>query len=409
MIYSNEYLYKYLQWLYYKYEDVSYNLRKSKLRSRLQISINNAQEFLDDPTCIQTLRASTLSYTESMRVKNQPYGQYRFSESVKEPTLYASACAALTRHLYGDLNNLSPEERQQWITYILDHQSDDGLFKDPLISNDLASNGDSWGWRHLTLHVLMALTCLGTVAPKKFQFLEPFKDPDFAIKWLENRNWKRCLIASDLSNQIQNYITFLQYTRDFQGEKWAEVIVDKMLDWLDERLDPKTGLWGDSFHTSALLSLGVMFAYHLWLLYFYDKRPVKYTDRIIDSCLSTQNELGGFGIQLNSNACEDIDSIDPIVRLTCQTQYRKRDIQSCLQKALPWVLANRNKDGGFVFKRGEAITIGHKLMHAKIDQSNMFYTWFRTLSLAYLGKALPDSTVGKYPWQFIRCPGHQFW
>ena len=40
---------------------------------------------------------------------------------------------------------------------------------------------------------------------------------------------------------------------------------------------------------------------------------------------------------------------------------------------------------------------------------SMFPTWFRTLTLAYLAKALPDSVVGRYDWQFCNCPGLQFW
>jgi hypothetical protein len=39
----------------------------------------------------------------------------------------------------------------------------------------------------------------------------------------------------------------------------------------------------------------------------------------------------------------------------------------------------------------------------------MFPTWFRTLSLAYLGKALPDSVAGRFNWHFQNSPGIQFW
>jgi hypothetical protein len=39
----------------------------------------------------------------------------------------------------------------------------------------------------------------------------------------------------------------------------------------------------------------------------------------------------------------------------------------------------------------------------------MFPTWFRTLSLAYLAQALPDSVVGRFNWRFQNSPGIQFW
>ena len=38
----------------------------------------------------------------------------------------------------------------------------------------------------------------------------------------------------------------------------------------------------------------------------------------------------------------------------------------------------------------------------------MFPTWFRTLSLAYLGAALPDSATGSCDWHFANSPGIQF-
>ena len=68
-----------------------------------------------------------------------------------------------------------------------------------------------------------------------------------------------------------------------------------------------------------------------------------------------------------------------------------------------------NADGGFVFRRGEPLVYGHERMSSGADESAMFPTWFRTLSLAYLAQALPDSAVGGFDWQFLHCPGHQFW
>ena len=68
-----------------------------------------------------------------------------------------------------------------------------------------------------------------------------------------------------------------------------------------------------------------------------------------------------------------------------------------------------NDDGGFVFQRGEPLVYGHERMSSKADESTMFPTGFRTLSLAYLAQALPHSVVGGFGWQFPRCPGLQFW
>lgn len=92
------------------------------------------------------------------------------------------------------------------------------------------------------------------------------------------------------------------------------------------------------------------------------------------------------------------------------TDYRNDEVQAVLKRVLPWILvANMNDNGGFVFRRDELLVYGHELMSSKTEESAMFPTWFRTLSLAYLSKAFPDSCVGNFDWQFLQCPGHQFW
>ncbi len=356
---------------------------------------------------INEIRESTLNYIESMRIKESPYGQYKYSQTQTEPVLYAAIYAALTRHLYRDLDELSGKQREEWIDYIQSHQTDDGLFKDKLIENEIASTADWWGWRHLTLHAIMALTALDANAEKKFKFLEPFKDQKFVVEWLESRNWGND--PAGVSNEIQNYATLLQYARDFQSEEWAGDAVKWILNWLDETQDPETGLWGNRFDTPYFLSIGVQTGYHLWLLYFYDKRPIKYTDKIVDSVLATQNTLGGFGVTPNSSACEDIDSVDPLVRLYFYPEYRREIIKGALEKALPWILTNMNEDGGFVFRRLDSFKYGHEKMYSKAEESAMFPMWFRTLTLAYIAKVLPDSMVGKFNWEILECPGLQFW
>lgn len=91
------------------------------------------------------------------------------------------------------------------------------------------------------------------------------------------------------------------------------------------------------------------------------------------------------------------------------TDHSHDKVQDALMWALPWILTNMNEDGGFVFRRLESFKYGHEKMYSKAEESAMFPTWFRTLSLAYIGKVLPDSMVGKFDWQILKCPGHQLW
>lgn len=331
---------------------------------------------------------------------------FSFSKTSAYSTLYSSIYAAATLSLLGKLSELSTKERQDWAYYIQSYQCEDGLFRDPVVANDIAETEDWWGWRHLTCHALIALTALGFTIQNEFKVLEPFYKAGFTTSWLEARQWKTKLDC--VGNEILNYGTLLQYARDFHQEVRAANALAEMYKWLDKAQDPDTGLWAPPFNTRRLLSVGVQNAYHIWLLYFYDEKPIQYVDRCVDSCLATQNKLGGFGVQPNSSACEDIDSIDPLVRFHHLTNYRHDEVKEALTKAYKWVLVNVNEDGGFVFRRGEPRRYGHKLMSSKADEGAMFSTWFRTLSLAYLSKVVDDLHLKEANWCFVHCPGYQF-
>lgn len=83
-------------------------------------------------------------------------------------------------------------------------------------------------------------------------------------------------------------------------------------------------------------------------------------ENIIDLTLKAQNRFGGFAVKFSSSACEEIDSIDLLVRLrpyvdNCQ----HRGIDSDLSKAWGWVYINQVEDDGLVFRLSESMQYGH--------------------------------------------------
>lgn len=385
----------------YVYSKVALVFLPHDLRKR----IAGREQQIEHGLTIQEIRKKTLEYVESMRQQGETYGRYKYAAGQKKPVLYASIYAVLARHLYRDFNGLTQDQKNEWIEYIKSFQCEDGWFRDPEIDCELADSADWWGWRHLTFHAIMALGCLGGVADKQFTFIEQFKKNDFIESWFN----KTYLSSQKNIHLIMYAVTLLQYARDFQGEVWADSAVYKIIGLLDLQQDKKTGCWSTTTKDPGSINEGVKISYHFWTFYFYDKYPINFLEAAIDSILSTQNSFGGFDNSVNSSACDDIDSIDPICRMAKLTEYKKNDIKNVLYKSLSWVLANMNEDGGFVFKRGQAFEYGHKKMYSKVDESNMFATWFRTLSLAYIGKSLPDSLSGKFDWDLEKIPGLQFW
>ena len=51
------------------------------------------------------------------------------------------------------------------------------------------------------------------------------------------------------------------------------------------------------------------------------------------------------------------------------------------------------KDGGCVFRKHSSFKYGHELMTTSEEESNMFATWFRTLSIAYISQVLPGIEI----------------
>jgi hypothetical protein len=367
---------------------------------------------------LNQLRDTVLAFIRDHAIIEAGCGRYRYATGSTVPTLYSSCYAAMVRHLLGDLECLSAVEREAWAAYLQGHQDDDGLFRDPVIFDQGWFRGDplDCGRPHLTSHVVAALACLEATAAKAMAWLDPWRDPDALVCWLEARDWGKCVAWT--GNEIMNIGVLLQYARDFHNDERAGKAVTVLLEWLaSHHLNPASGVWGDVDTRDPIWrSHAVQAAYHWWPLFFYDGVQIPHLERAIDTVLATQNPSGGFGWGVHnpaerfiSSACEDIDSIDPLCRMMQLSDYRRTDIEAALEKAADWVLTNQMPDGGFVFIRDVPFEYGHPAMRGEVNQGAMFPTWFRLLSLALIGKALPEHPLGWVPWQFVRCPGMQFW
>jgi len=177
----------------------------------------------------------------------------------------------------------------------------------------------------------------------------------------------------------------LLYERDILNNSSAINPIIELLDYLENKINPYTGMWGHYKSKNSITnSRMVQFAYHLYILFFYDNRPINYLEKVIDFTLKTQNDLGGFAPRYNSSACEDIDSIYLLIRLSKLTNYRRNEIEQSLKKAFFWILSNQNDDGGFVFRRNEGLLYGHEKMSSKKNESALFPTWFRALTISYI-------------------------
>lgn len=348
------------------------------------------------------LKELTLGFVSQMYLGPSVYS-YRYSTSCQRGNLYSSAYAVMILAMYGELDKLSCDQKKEWVEYFDSHQSShDGLFYDKGLLNELYNDTDWWGARHLVLHMVTVYTVLGAKPRHSFHFLVKFYDLSYLKEWLESLDWKgKFACTTDADNKIMNIGVLLQYQRDYWNDEAAGKSVRFMQEYLKEKINPDTGMWGYyDLKDKNELSRMVQCAYHLFSVFFFDNIELNHKEKIIDHVLRTQNIYGGFGVRLNSSACEDIDSIDILIRMMKWTDYRKSEVRTALKKAFVWVLANQNEDGGFVFFRNEPFVYGHQEMSSQADESSMFATWFRTLTIAYLTNYLFG-----HKFQLPDCPG----
>jgi hypothetical protein len=379
-----------------------------KVEVRLEAPEKGRPMLRPDPyeTLFLGLKETTLRFLERMKL-GETVGSYRYAQSCSKPTIYSSAYAVMTFSLYGMAEHIRTEERKAWVGYFDAFQSPhDGLFYDPQIHNALYAEGDWWGARHFALHAIPAYTALGSRPRTPFRFLDPYLDVNFLHRMLETTDWNSAIPGeNDIDNKIMNIGCGLQYARDWFGSRPAGKSVSFLHEYLLNKINPETGLWGRyRLEDPNQLSRMVQFGYHLISLFLYDRKPIPHPEKVLDCALRTQNAVGGFGVPLNSSACEDIDSVDLLIKLSRFTRHREAEIQTALKRVLRWILTNAAVDGGFYFRKNEAFSYGHAQMSSTAHEGNMFATWFRTLCLAYLINALS----GKRLYRINHSPGLEF-
>ena len=359
---------------------------------------------------ISQLIRNSLAYVDSLHDSASPIGAYLYTRESDQCLLYSSVFSVLIKSLTGTLHNLSAEQKQEWADYLKDFQCEDGLFRDKQVANDIAEVADWWGWRHLTLLTLMAIQALDASPRYPLRFLEQVATPDKALDWLSKLDWTTRV--SFTSNTIQNYVASMQYARDRMGEVALADTITFILNFLSEKASPKTGLWGRGLDDWRIaLSEGVQAGYHFWLLYYYDHLEIPHYRSAFNSIVSLQNSVGGFNLtHAHSSACEDIDALDPIIRIANQHPSLSSAANPVVTTGLRHILYNFNMDGGAVFRRNERFVYGHEFMTSNPNQSSIFSTWFRLLNVAYCCEFLNqnDSEMPKLQFEFLDCPGYQF-
>ncbi len=350
----------------------------------------------------EVFKSQVLDYSNSLKVDN--FFKYKFANSCTKHTIYASMYACLLESLLGNLNCKDIEYKLEWASYFDNFQdSDDGFFYDKTINTPLYNDTDWWGKRHLVPHLIMAYTALGYKPKYQFKWVAYYYGKAAIDRLLSEAEWNSAIMdENDIDNKIMNIGVTLQYQRDFFNDKAAGNTLTYLKEQLLSKINPDTGMWGVYDLTNPIeRARMIQFSYHLFRLFFYDGDIINNPERIIDLIIESQNIYGGFAANLNSSACADIDAINPLVYLSKQTHYRHDEIEKVLRRAFVFILSNQNDDGGFVFYRDLKFFYGDRQTSSERNESALFPTWFRTLSIAYICEFLNIKGF-----KFVKSPGY---
>lgn len=245
------------------------------------------------------LRSTTIAFVESQRQPG-PHGLYRFAPSSPAADLYGTCYAVLIRRLLDD--EILATERDELAAMINSYQQvRTGMFVDPRVEPvDTAERSWSFLSIEMTHLCLAALAELGVNAPHALRVMRLVgHNPDAVRNWLNQIQWMR-LWPPPPHPQCK-----LRDMADWNGEeilhfggtliKAAELCdasgdaVQAMMDWLDDAVDPATGLWGTNHGCSrenALLGAGAIAR-----LYFYSKRSWPHALDMATAVVTKQGSL----------------------------------------------------------------------------------------------------------------------
>ena len=332
-----------------------------------------------------------------LSLRDEATGGYR-SVPGGPPTLYGTCYGLLARHYLGESVEVAEPARR----FIQDgQQASTGWFTGPELRDFQAPPGV----RHDREHLLMHLTC--TALPVCRQWGIPVRHPLVGAlrfceigqlrSWLEQRDLKNAWFEG---NNLLFAGQLLVYLRDAVGEPRAAAALNTWFDWLEQRVDPRTSLWGTNGFCGP--EEAVYGGYHQLLVYYHEQRALRNPGGLVDVVLDLQHPDGGFHPRGNAGACEDVDSVDILVNVYKQADHRRREIRLALRKCLRHILAQQNRDGGFPYTRNRSQShMGIPGTGAPANVSTMFPTWFRIHTLALMAEVLPDErALAGIPFRF---------
>ncbi|MGC9454399.1 MAG: hypothetical protein ACP5HU_05995 [Phycisphaerae bacterium] len=351
----------------------------------------------------EEVRDGVLKHCESLRVTepDAPYGMYRFSPHCK-PTYWASAFVALTRYLFGDMNNLSDEQRSQWLQYLIDGQDEQtGLYIDPVFKSEeriSEQHTDELLFWHSTTFILTAVDILGGRPKYPIPKVHDILTPEKMEQMLENLPWS--VTPWVAGNWTYDIGCLVGHDYRATGNAANLEAMDAFFNWHEQRQNPETGWW--DLVGGFPLTHQQYGGYHTLMVYWMYDREVPRPEAMIDSSLSLQTDEGHFG----GGCCPDMDCIDAAVSLARQYDTRMKEVTASMEKALPWLLKQQLPGGGFIDTPEGRDEFGWQQCKCEPGEADPCSDFFRGFSVALCAEVVEGTGLENLPWRHHGSYGH---
>jgi len=283
---------------------------------------------------------------------NKINGEFSLIRGKKKPSLYGICDMVFNLFITKSIKNFleihENESNEIWIKKIQSYQDPKtGWFKDSYLNYKFRSPLTGQ-WEHATAFAISALKLLEATPKYELEITKSLDTKEKVESWLKKvPEWGFFFWpGSHRGGGIGAIYATL-------GEKYYpnEYFFDWYFDWLDKNADPEVGFWRLGWihkFINRLTKHELGGSIHYYWIYEFMNRPIPYPEKVIDSTLQLQNNLGLW--DNNVSYCIDLDAIFSLLR--CQNQlngYRNKDIENAVIKYLDYTIPSLN-DNDFLFK-----------------------------------------------------------
>ncbi|MBN2296317.1 MAG: hypothetical protein JXM70_28055 [Pirellulales bacterium] len=348
------------------------------------------------------IKEVSLNFVRAMKIGTAP-GVY-CKEVGEGESLYGSYHAAHILDLFGELDNISERDRDQWADIFRKKQTGTGFFTNRAgFENTILNPEELDPFWHSTRGNLWALRILDRAPHRPLDFIEPLMDAKALYRWVKSYDWKNSWAAG---NQILACATALLAQRDWFGADDVDHVMEHgMYPALEELIDEHTGFWGTQYGSD--LPSGLFGTIHVTPIYFRQKWPLRAVERNVDSTLKCQLSDGSFWP--GGSDCPDFDGAYMMANLAELTDYRREDLQHAARRYLEHALMHESPDAcGWLLHRRDSRPEdwvprphflwkpGRQLVTELRDDDParthiMLGSWFYPLSIALIAHMLGDT------------------